>query len=85
MPKLSLPQAQNEAALASASQVDIDRIPPELDWLGHYTAAPLSEEKGFKEDPTAWQNKSFQDFVTEESSRSDMWPFAVCGLYVLSL
>jgi hypothetical protein len=63
--------------------VDISKIPEDMDWLSTYMAASSSGEgeQGFKEDPTAWQNKEFSAYVMEEGQRHDMWPFVVCGLY----
>lgn len=60
--------------------MDTSNLPAELDWLEAYTTAAPADVKGFKEDPTAWQNKDFSAYVVEESSRHDFWPFAVCGV-----
>jgi hypothetical protein len=63
-------------------KVDVNNIPAELDWLAAYTSAPAADVHGFKPDPSAWQNKDIQSYVIEEGSRTDMWPFTVCGMYV---
>lgn len=58
--------------------VDIDNVPKEIEHLSAYLAlSKLQASEEFKPDSSAWQNKGFSEFASEEVQRDETWPFFV--------
>ena len=71
--------AQNEAELEAAlkSRPVIDKKSEEF--KDFFSAAQASPNQKFIPNPKAWQNLPYGDYVAEEVSRAETWPFFVGG------
>lgn len=72
--------AELEKVLSSPlADIDLDNLPTELQPQSAYfgLASMTTNNDKFVHDSTAWQNKEFSDFATEELQRAETWPFFV--------
>lgn len=77
--------AKDEQALAALTKtspaIDVEHFPAEISYIKPYvTSIAASSGEAFKEDPSAWQNKGWWEYVVEESQRAETWPFLVGAL-----
>jgi len=67
----AMASAENEAALTAAKGVTAEAVA---------TAGGAAGSAPYKQDPTAWQNMAFGDFVLKETTRQDFMPFVIGGV-----
>jgi hypothetical protein len=79
----AMQNATDEAGLsaAAAAKVDMAALPSGLAPLQEFLATPVAASaSGFQADPKGWQNMGSAEFVSEEATRDDHFPFMLSAV-----
>lgn len=73
-------EASLAAAATSAPSIDVNALPAGLTDMADYLATPSTSATGFQHDPNSWHYKTGSDYVSEEATRDDMFPFVLSAM-----
>ena len=68
-------------ALKSTAVVDVNKLPAGLASMQEFLATPAaSSAKGFQADSKAWHNLGAAEYISEEATRDDHFPFILSAM-----
>jgi hypothetical protein len=77
-----LQHATDEAGLAAAKNVaavDLKNLPSGLSSMETFLNTPAASATGFQHDSKSWHYYNASDYVAEEATRNDHFPFMLSG------
>ena len=78
-----LHNASDESSLTAAKtapELDISALPAGLADMTDYLSTPSTSASGFQNDPHSWHYKTGSDYVAEEATRDNMFPFVLSAM-----